>query len=163
VGAAPNLTPSFFEDYVGQCFIQGAIKTIESYFGALPIVHQHLIAKDLTTPYEVAGKVTFEADGIKVQMLLAFREEMIIRIYNQMLGVEHTSINDELKDCAGELTNTVYGTAKAPLVDQGHKFALALPSSVTDVNVQLAGKKSLELPFSTTPGTPKEFSLILSI
>jgi CheY-specific phosphatase CheX len=160
---APKLSPSFFEEDVGQSFIQGAIKTIESYFGALPVAHRHTIAKDLVTPFELAGKINFEADGIKVQMLLAFRQDMIIRIYKQMLGVEHTTLHDELKDCAGELTNSVYGTAKAPLVDQGHKFALALPCSITEVNADLRGKKSLEIPFSTAPGAEKEFSLILSI
>ena len=113
--------------------------------------------------FPVAGLLNFEADGLHLQMMLAFEQDLILKIYKQMVGDELTEINSDILDCIGELTNTVYGFAKAPLVDQGHVFSLARPKSTQDLNSVLIGKKSLEIPFRTSLTAEKEFSLILSI
>jgi chemotaxis protein CheX len=160
---APKLQPSFFEEEVGIKLIDAAVKTIESYFGAKPIECPYLIAENLKVHYPLAGVIEFEADGLKVQMLLAFEKEMVLKVYERMLGETLTEITNDVLDCVGELTNTVYGYAKAPLVDKGHSFSMARPHTTYGVNEKLIGKKTLEIPFRVHETAEKEFSLIISL
>ncbi len=160
---AKKLTVSFFDEAVGHAFISAAVKTIEAYTSAKSEFNKkHQIAKDLTIEYPVGGFLNFEADGLKVQMTLAFRKEVILHVYEKMLSSPVSEINDDVRDCIGELSNIVYGYAKAPLVDTGHSFSMAAPSITTDVNSILKNKKSLEIPFVIN-GHERGFSLILSL
>lgn len=160
----PKLEPSFFEEEVGVNLIEAAIKTIESYFGAKPIECPYVISNNLNVSYPVGGIINFEADGLHVQLLLAFEKNLILKVYEQMLGEKANDINDDVLDCLGELTNTVYGYAKAPLVNQGHKFSMAIPSHTKNLNQSLLNKKSLEIPFRiSSAAEAKEFSLIISL
>ncbi len=160
---APQLSVSFFDESVGHAFIAAAIKTIESYTQAKSEFNKkHQIAKDLQVEYPVAGYLNFEADGLKVQMTLAFKKEVILHIYEHMLSTTVTEIDEDVKDCIGELSNIVYGYAKAPLVDMGHKFSMAVPSLTSDLTTLLKNKKSLEIPFKIHD-YERGFSLILSL
>lgn len=160
---APKLTVSFFDEAVGHAFIAAAVKTVEAYTSAKSEFNKkHKIAKDLEVEYPVGGFLNFHADGLKVQMTLAFKKEVILHIYEKMLSSPAPEINDDVRDCIGELSNIVYGYAKAPLVDSGHDFSMAAPSITTDVNGILKSKKSLEIPF-VIQGYERGFSLILSL
>lgn len=160
---AKKINPTFFDEAVGHAFIAAAIKTVEAYTGAKSAFNRkHQIAKSLNVEYEVSGIIHFKADGLDVQMMLAFKKEIILHVYEKMLSVVEPEINDDVQDCVGELTNVIYGYAKAPLVDEGHSFSMAQPKTVRNVNEQLINKKSLEIPFKIN-GFDRGFSLILSL
>ncbi len=160
---APKISDrSFFEEEVGLSLFEAAAKTVESYFGMRPAKSNPILAMDLVVPFEAGGLILFQADGTAVQMILGFEKNFLFELYFKMLGDRVTEINGDLLDCAAELTNIVYGYAKAPLVNKGHSFAPGRPEGTQDLNSRLKNKKSLEIPFQIQPDK-KTFSLILSV
>lgn len=162
MGAPVLKERSFFEEYVGTCFIDACVKTTETYFSMPASKTDHTIAADHKVDYPVGAYINFTADLINVQLTLAFNKEFSIEFYNKMLGENKTEFNDDVLDCISELTNIIYGLAKAPLVNLGHSFSPARPKATNDINSVLLGKKSLEIKFKLNRETP-QFSLILSI
>ena len=161
--AAPKIpNRSFFEEEVGQSFIDASIKTIESYFGATPTMGSYRFAQNHHVPYEIAGMIHFEANHDKVQMMLLFERPFARELYEKMVGQAAGDDDADLLDCSAELTNILYGYAKANLVDQGHSFSRARPEGVKDPNQHLQGKKSLEIPFQVK-GSSAHFSIVISI
>ncbi|MBX2986841.1 MAG: chemotaxis protein CheX [Bdellovibrionaceae bacterium] len=156
-----NRLRSFFDEPVGLAFIQAVRQTVEMYFGERPIMTRPVITKDLQVGYDVAGVINFTSLDVEGSMVIAFRREFILKIYAHMLGESATDITPEVEDCVGELTNTIYGLAKAPLVDQGYRFPMGLPQVLRQVNKEFEASKCLELPFRFD--SDKELSLVLVV
>lgn len=163
MGEPKLVTKSFFDEKVGKCFIEATIKTLESFVGAKPTFSdKHQLASNLNLEYDIAGKIQFEADGMQVQLVTAFKKEVIFFIYEKMLGSPINDLNADVQDCVGELTNIIYGYAKAPLVNDGHSFSMAKPIPELNVNSLFKDKKSLEIPFEVN-NIKRGFSIILSV
>ena len=153
---------SFFEEYVGTCFVAACVKLTETYFSVPAVKAEHYLAADLVTPFEVAAFIQFTADSVDVKLTLALEKNFAIAFYNKMVGENETQLTDDVLDCLGELTNTIYGMAKAPLVDKGHSFSSARPEIIRDLTTHFKGRKSLEIRFRVDNENPN-FSLILSV
>jgi chemotaxis protein CheX len=162
VGAPKLKTRSFFEEEVGRHFIDAAIKSTEAYLSGKPVHHKTIMAANLVVDYPNAGLIHFTSNEIEVQMLLAASDIIAMEMYAEMVGEKPNSVDSDVLDCLGEVTNMVYGYAKAILVNEGHRFTLARPIATKDVNAHLKGKKSLEVKFYIT-GTAHSFSLIFSL
>lgn len=152
---------SFFEEPVGQAFIRAVQQTIEMYFGHNPVTAQPAMAKGLSVPYDIAGRMHFTSHDVEGEMIIAFRREIVLAIYESMIGERPSEINSDVADCVGELANTVYGLAKAPLASEGYVFPMARPEVTFEVNKVLEQYKSLEIPFRFDGD--KELSLILLV
>lgn len=160
--STPNRLRSFFDEPVGVAFTNALKQTIEMYFGHVPTRAPAQMGKNMALPYQVAGLMRFTSHEVDGTMVIAFREETICKIYSSMVGEDNvTSITSEVEDCVGELANTVYGLAKAPLVDKGYEFPMARPEVVRDLNKEIGEYKSLELPFRF--GQDKDLCLILVV
>jgi chemotaxis protein CheX len=162
MGAPAIKGRSFFDQYVGTCFINACIKTTSAYLSTPPVESDHNIAADLSVPYEAGAYLEFVADKTPVQFTLAFDRKCAVALYNQMLGESRAEIDDDILDAMGELSNMIYGAAKAPLVDQGHSFSQARPKAITNIDSILKGKKSLIIRFIVDGGS-SGFGLILSV
>lgn len=110
--------------------------------------------KERTAAGDVTGLigVTGYAEGV---ISLTLTEACVLRIVSNMLGEEFNSINDEIADAVGELTNMIAGQARTHLADAGMSFQAATPSVFTGKNHTLkhiGGSPILSIPFSTPDG-----------
>ncbi len=86
---------------------------------------------------------------------VSFSEPCILRIVSNMLGEEITTINEEVEDAVGEITNMISGAARKELADIGFNFDMALPTVVVGKNHSIShmGRgPTTVIPFSTEVG-----------
>ena len=96
--------------------------------------------------------VTGYAEGV---ISLTLTEACVLRIVSNMLGEEFNSINDEIADAVGELTNMIAGQARTHLSDAGMSFQASTPSVIVGKNHELkhiSNAPILAIPFTTPDG-----------
>jgi chemotaxis protein CheX len=74
-----------------------------------------------------------------------------------MLGEEMTSINDDIKDAVGEITNMVSGAARKKLEGMGFLVTAAIPTVVSGRDhsiVHVLGGPSIIIPFEIPDSGP---------
>ncbi len=83
-----------------------------------------------------------------------------------MVGEEATSINPEVIDCIGELTNFISGQARVQIEKLGYKLSAALPTVIVGEKVEISFITKVPvvvLPFSfQANGVPGQFYLDFS-
>lgn len=72
---------------------------------------------------------------------LAFPQQTILKIIENMLGEVYTELNSENADTAGELLNIIYGNARMTINGDGYDFQPALPTTVAGKELGLAKHK----------------------
>ena len=117
------------------------------------------------TNWEVIGNVGLsnEDKNIKGFMLIGFSEPAIVQIVSSMFGEEFESINDEIREAAGEIANMISGQARQVLTPMGTRLQAALPSVVSGQNIIVAGAKKIPgimIPFEVEKGS---FDLVICI
>ena len=75
------------------------------------------------------------AGQFKGNLTVSFEKEAAFHILKAMLDEEYTEINEEVGDAIGEVTNQVYGWAKAKLNQLGYAFEMAIPMVVLGKNI----------------------------
>lgn len=113
------------------------------------------IKTDNRTRGEVSGLIGMAGEQVSGNMLLSFDQGSILGIVNNMLGEAFTSINDEVADAVGELTNMISGNAKIELNKAGYEFEMSLPVTIVGKNVeisQMSRAPILTIPFETEHG-----------
>lgn len=96
--------------------------------------------------------VTGWSEGV---ISLTLEESCILKIVSNMLGEKFTSIDDEIADAVGELTNMIAGQARKHLADLGMSFDASTPSVVVGKNHELmhiSTSPILSIPFTTPDG-----------
>ena len=109
---------------------------------------------DRTAVGDVTGLigVTGFAEGV---ISLTLDEGCILKIVSNMLGEEFNSIDDEIADAVGELTNMIAGQARTHLSNQGMSFQASTPSVFLGKKHELKHISSspiLSIPFTTPNG-----------
>lgn len=103
----------------------------------------------------VSGLIGMVGDNIQGSLSISFEEELVLEIMNNMLGEKPDSINSDVNDMVGEITNMICGGAKNELDQKGFDFGMATPIVVSGKNHtidhQVDGKKVV-LPFSHKSG-----------
>ncbi len=109
---------------------------------------------------DVTGTIGFSgsADGV---MSLTLEEPVILKIVNNMLAENYTTINDEIADAVGELTNMIAGQARQDLVTQGMTLKASTPSVITGKGHKISHITSS--PILAIPFTTEEGSLVVEI
>ena len=104
---------------------------------------------------DISGVIAMNSDRFVGSMAISFEEELILKIYKNMLGSELKQINDDVKDCVNEMTNIIFGNAKRDLNATGHTINAALPSVITgkghEIRHAIQGL-CLVIPFSAPEG-----------
>ena len=96
--------------------------------------------------------VTGYSEGV---ISLTLAEGCVLKIVSNMLGEEFNSINDEIADAVGELTNMIAGQARTHLANEGMSFQAATPSVFIGKNhtlTHIGGSPLLSIPFTTPDG-----------
>lgn len=115
---------------------------------------------------DVSGIIGMVGPQIKGSLSISFEESLALEVMHRMVGEKMDTLDDEVADMVGEITNMVAGGAKKELAMKGFDFGMATPIVVTgkghSINHQVEGQKlvllfksdagmaSLELSFEKT-------------
>ena len=86
---------------------------------------------------------------------VSFSEACIIKVVSNMLGEEIPSLNKDVEDAVGEITNMISGGARKELGNSGFHFEMALPTVVVGKNHSIAhmgSSPAVVIPFTTEAG-----------
>ena len=104
---------------------------------------------------EISGLIGMVGEQAKGSLSITFEKKLAFKIMENMLGDAPLTINEEVTDLVGELTNMVSGGAKKVLGDQGFEFDMATPVVVHGKGHTIShatdGKK-ITLPFNSLYG-----------
>lgn len=100
---------------------------------------------------DVSGLIGMVGPNIKGSMSITFEEKLILNIMLKMVGEAPETIDAEVADLVGEVTNMICGNAKRDLADKGFEFGMATPVVVSgkqhSISHQVDGPKII-LPFN---------------
>ncbi len=97
--------------------------------------------------------ITGEAKG---SMALIFDEPCIMEIASNLMGEVFTTMNNEIRDAVGELTNMICGDARRRLAEEGFVLQAGIPTIVggkSHTISHVADGPRLAVPFETSQGT----------
>jgi len=80
---------------------------------------------------DVSGVIGMVGPQVKGSMAITFDKDLALNIMKNMLGDSVTSIDAEVRDMVGEMTNMICGGAKLSLAEQGYQFEMAVPVIVS--------------------------------
>lgn len=104
---------------------------------------------------EVTGIIGMTSKELSGNMILSFDKDSMLSIVNAMLAETYNTINDEIIDAVGELTNIISGGAKQKFSEIGQNFDMATPLTITGQGVkisQLSRKNIVQIPFLVKNG-----------
>ena len=103
---------------------------------------------------DITGIISFSGDATG-SLSITFSEESIVKIVSSMFGEEVTSINEDVRDAVGELTNMISGDARRKLQKHGYAIRAAIPSVISGKNHVIKHVHQgpcIALPFETSNG-----------
>lgn len=104
---------------------------------------------------DISGLIGMVGDNIQGSMSISFEEGLALDIMNKMIGEKPVTIDSDVQDMVGEITNMICGGAKNELDQKGFDFGMATPMVVSGkshtINHQVDGKKMV-MPFSHPSG-----------
>jgi chemotaxis protein CheX len=104
---------------------------------------------------DVSGLIGMVGDNIQGSLSISFDEGLVLEVMHKMLGEKPDSINSDVKDMVGEITNMICGGAKNDLDQKGYDFGMATPIIVSgknhSIDHQVDGKKMI-MPFAHESG-----------
>jgi len=89
---------------------------------------------------DVSGIIGMIGPQVRGSMAITFDTELAANIMQNMLGEQFDSINDEVRDMVGEMTNMICGGAKHALAEQNYEFELATPVIVSGISHTIVHK-----------------------
>lgn len=92
---------------------------------------QPRIKKDEVARGDVSGLIGMIGPQTKGSFSVSFEESLALEIMQRMLGERPKTINEEVTDMVGEITNMVTGGAKRILGEKGYEFSMATPVVVS--------------------------------
>lgn len=135
----------FLDAVVG---VLGMMAMVEATAGKPYINKKRSAVGDVTGTIGITGT----ASGV---MSLTLDEAVILKIVNNMLAESYTSINDEIADAVGELTNMIAGQARQDLSKQGMILKSSTPMVIIGKGHQIdhiSSSPILAIPFTTPEG-----------
>ncbi|MBN2514594.1 MAG: chemotaxis protein CheX [Deltaproteobacteria bacterium] len=93
--------------------------------------------------------------SVRGSLALSFSERCIVKVVSNMLGEEIKTINGDIKDAVGEITNMVSGAARKKLEESGLILSAAIPTVVSGKQHSIShvmGGPSIIIPFETEHG-----------
>jgi len=136
-------------------FLEATVEVIQTMAFIEPVAGKPFLKGDNVAQGDISGiiGITGSTTG---SVALSFSESCIVKIVSNMLGEEITSLNGEIKDAVGELTNMVSGGARRRLEQEGFNLKAAIPTVVYGKSHCIAhvlGGPSIIIPFKTDYGS----------
>ena len=89
---------------------------------------------------DVSGLIGMVGPQTRGSFSITFDKALALEVMRRMLGEAPSSINEEVTDMVGEITNMVTGGAKRILGEKGYDFDMATPVVVAGPNHTIAHK-----------------------
>ena len=104
---------------------------------------------------DVSGLIGMVGPQTRGSFSITFDEQLALTIMERMLGERPDSINEQVTDMVGEITNMVTGGAKNLLGQKGFDFDMATPIVVSGKDHTITHKsqgKKILMPFTCDAG-----------
>lgn len=135
-------------------FLEGTVSVLKTMAFIEPRPGKPYIKKNNLAQGDISGIIGLTG-AVKGSLALSFSEHCIVRIVSNMLGEEIKSLNGDIKDAVGEITNMVSGVARKKLEEMDLTLTAAIPTVVAGKNhsiLHVLGGPSLIIPFETDHG-----------
>jgi chemotaxis protein CheX len=135
-------------------FLEGTISVLNTMAFIKPKAGKPYLKKGSNAIGDISGIIGLTGP-IKGSLALSFSEQCIVKIVSNMLGEEIKTINGDIKDAVGEITNMVSGAARKKLEEEGLKLSAAIPTVVSGKQHSIShvlGGPSIVIPFETADG-----------
>ena len=113
------------------------------------------IKKDEYARGDVTGIIGMVGPQVKGSFSISFEENLACEIMHKMLGELPDSVDEEVCDMVGEITNMVTGGAKKELAERGFEFDMATPIVVSGRDHTISHRSEgakLIMPFNHVAG-----------
>ncbi|MCG8620086.1 MAG: chemotaxis protein CheX [Desulfobacterales bacterium] len=135
-------------------FINATINVLETMAFVTVTAGKPYLKKDNVAVGDVTGVLglTGVAHGT---IAVTFEEKCILTVVSNMFGETMDSLNEDIADAVGELTNMISGQARRELDEVGKVFKAAIPSVITGKNHTIrhySDGPKIAIPFETDGG-----------
>lgn len=146
----PNMNVEFINPFLSSLMNVLETMAMTKLKPGKPAVKKEQVAKG-----DVSGLIGMAGPQTKGSLSVTFEESLAMNIMERMLGERPESMNEEVTDMVGEITNMVTGGAKNILGDKGYDFDMATPVVVSGkdhtINHKCEGA-TLIIPFTSDAG-----------
>ncbi|MBP9020255.1 MAG: chemotaxis protein CheX [Syntrophobacterales bacterium] len=135
-------------------FLEGTMSVLRTMAFIEPRPGKPFLKKNNMAQGDISGIIGLTGD-VKGSLALSFSERCIMKIVSNMLGEEISSMNGDIKDAVGEITNMVSGVARKKLEGMDLTISAAIPTVVSGKNhsiLHVLGGPSIIIPFETDHG-----------
>ncbi|WP_337880485.1 chemotaxis protein CheX [Rheinheimera sp.] len=136
-------------------FLSSLVNVLATMASTKIVPGQPRLKKDEVARGEVSGLIGMIGPTTKGSFSVTFEESLALEIMARMLGERPATINEEVTDMVGEITNMVTGGAKRILGEKGYEFNMATPVVVSGkghtITHKTTGAKIL-MPFDSDHG-----------
>lgn len=136
-------------------FLEGTIEVLKTMAFVDPKPGTPYLKKSNLAKGDVSGIIGITGT-IKGSLALSFSAGSILRIVSNMLGEEMQSVNGEIRDAVGELTNMVSGAARKKIESMGYSLTASIPTVVSGKEhtiMHVLGGPSVVIPFDMDEGS----------
>ena len=136
-------------------FINATLHVLETISSTKTSPGKPFLKEDQKAHGDVTAVIglTGEASGT---ISVSFTETCILSIVSKMFGEEMTSINSEIQDAVGEISNMISGQARQKLESLGTTLKAAIPTVVTGKGhsiTHITKYPIIAIPFETDKGS----------
>ncbi|HRR39893.1 MAG TPA: chemotaxis protein CheX [Syntrophales bacterium] len=135
-------------------FLEGTMSVLRTMAFIEPRPGKPYLKKNNVAQGDISGIIGLTGD-VRGSLALSFSERCIMKIVSNMLGEEIKSMNGDIKDAVGEITNMVSGVARKKLEGMDLTISAAIPTVVSGKNhsiLHVLGGPSIIIPFETDHG-----------
>lgn len=141
-------------------------KFVEPFLQALPNVFGTMIGIEIRPEKQatkinnlslgaVSGLIAMTSDNASGSFSISLETSMALACVERLFGERPETVNDEVIDMVGELTNMIAGVAKQLFESRGYDFGMATPHMMSGDSHQLehlAGNPVILIPFNSDFG-----------
>jgi chemotaxis protein CheX len=135
-------------------FLEGTVEVLKTMAFVNPRPGKPYLKKGNLAKGDVSGIIGLTG-AVKGSLALSFSSGSILKIVSNMLGEEMTSINGDIRDAVGEITNMVSGAARKKIEAMGYSLSAAIPTVVSGKEhsiMHVLGGPSVIIPFEIDEG-----------
>lgn len=136
-------------------FLSSLVNVLSTMANTKIVPGQPRIKKDEVAQGDVSGLIGMVGPTMKGSFSVSFDESLAMEIMFRMLGERPSSINADVTDMVGEITNMVTGGAKRILGEKGYDFTMATPIVVSGRGHTITHKcegPTILMPFTSEAG-----------
>lgn len=136
-------------------FLEGTVEVLSKMAFVTPKPGKPYLKKDSLAKGDVSGVIGITGT-IRGSLALSFSASSILKIVSNMLGEEINSLNGDIRDAVGEITNMVSGAARKRIEEMGFSLSASIPTVVSGKDhtiTHVLGGPSVIIPFETANGS----------